>query len=217
MLSAEPAPVAVVCWLSDVYHRSCADPGTTRRVFALWQLAQQQPKATRRLPDRLQLLEDFAAAEFGPDAAAHVVDGWISLHEAFEAQLHNPYPRPRMRFLSTYGPIAHRWLTRPLVAFPGELTGPEERHFLPHVFAVGDEARRGNLLDQNGYPAADPSEDYRLRSSFFAGLTERLTAAAAHFGRVAARAEGQARLARKREVMLAHWQDVARLVPVGRG
>jgi hypothetical protein len=27
----------------------------------------------------------------------------------------------------------------------------------------------------------------------------------------------QAQLARKREVMLAHWQDVARLVPVGRG
>ncbi|MBI3971605.1 MAG: hypothetical protein HY332_09990 [Chloroflexi bacterium] len=188
-LSTVPAaePAAVICWLSDVYHRAHAGVGTSRRLFALWALAAKHAAATRRLPGRLMLLQELAAAEFGAEVADDVVDGWLSLHEAFTLQQQSPFRRPSMRYLPTYGPVSHRWLTRPLVAFPERLMPEDECYFLPHVFAVGDEARRHNLLDVHGYPAAHAGDDYDLRSAYFAQIVSHFKSAAAHFDRAAQR------------------------------
>jgi hypothetical protein len=190
---SEPRPAAVVCWLSDVYHRASPDPGTAERFFALWALADRDPSATRRLASRLALLNDLATSAFGPGAAEDAVEGWVKLHEAFTLQRNSPYLRPLIQYLPTYGPVSHRWLTRPLVAFPEALTVEEERYFLPHVFAVGEPARRGNLLDVHGYPAAAPGESYDLRSRYFDRIASLLGAAASSFERAAGAAAGQAR------------------------
>ena len=92
--------------------------------------------------------------------------------------------------MPTYGAVSHRWLTRPLVAFPGELTADEEAYFLPHVFAVGDEERRSNLLDVHGYPAADPRAPHDLRSRYFNQIVAALEAAAGSFDQAACHAAG---------------------------
>src|SRR5262249_27306422 len=136
-------PPAIIWWLSDVYHRTSADCASVRAQVRLWDLAARNPAATLRLPGRLSLLRDLAVAEFGEQAADDVLDGWLSLHDAFTRQLDSPLPRPfREKYLPTYGAVSQRWLTRPMVVFPDELKDAEEEYYLPHIFAIGDEMRR---------------------------------------------------------------------------
>src|SRR6266545_4521642 len=78
-----------------------------------------------------------------------------------------------------------------MVAFPEELTPEEERYFLPHVFAVGDEARRANLLDLHGYPAADVNAAFDLRSAYYDQIAGELRSAAASFATAARAVEGK--------------------------
>ena len=118
----------------------------------------RQPGHLEHVTGGSGLLRDFAVAEFGERAADDVVDAWSPPPRGVLAPDHEPVPRAARPFLPTYGAVSHRWLTRPLVAFPTELRPDEEANFLPHVFAVGDDARRSNLLDVHGYPAADPGE-----------------------------------------------------------
>jgi hypothetical protein len=191
-LDGDP-PVAAIWWLSDVYHRAALDPQSTRRQVALWERATARPEQNRNLAGRIALLAELASAEFGAAAAGDVVEGWAKVHEALHLQRHNPFRGPS-RFLPLYGPVSHRWLTRPMVAFPDELTPDEERYFLPHVFAVGDEARRTNLLDLHGYPCANPREAHDLRSDYYDQIVDALHGAARSFdaaARTAANGCGQ--------------------------
>jgi hypothetical protein len=188
----ESEPAAVICWLSDVYHRTHPDPGGIERFFALWDLAARKPACTRRLGSRLALLGELAADAFGPDAADDVVEGWVRLHEAFTLVRQSPYPSPRMRYLPTYGPVSHRWLTRPMVMHPETLSPEEEGYFLPHVFAIGDEARRDNFLDLGGYPIVDPRERFDMRTKYFNRLVSLFDAAAVCFEDARRKAPAQA-------------------------
>lgn len=186
----ETEPVAVKWWLSDVYHRAAVGTDALRQQVALFTLAAEQPERSRTLTGRFELLTELATSEC-ESAARDVVDGWAHVHEAFTLQRNNPFRGPS-RYLPTYGPVSHRWLTRPMVAFPEELAPEEEEYFLPHVFAVGDEARRSNLLDLHGYPAADAAAAYDLRSAYYEQLVGALRAAARSFGKAARAAEGKA-------------------------
>jgi hypothetical protein len=183
-------PVAVMWWLSDVYHRAAIGAESARRQIALWALAAREPERNRHLSDRTALLAEHAAAEFDP-AAAGVVDAWAHVHDAFKLQQRNPFRGPS-RYHPTYGPVSHRWLTRPIVAFPEALSPEEEASFLPHVFAVGDDARRANLLDLHGYPAADEAAAHDLRSDYYDQIAAELRAAAGSFATAARAVEGKA-------------------------
>ena len=97
-----------------------------------------------------------------------------------------------VRFLTTYGAVSHRWLTRPMVAFPEALSAEEEGHFLPHVFALGDAARRTDLLDVHGYPAAVPGEAHDLRSRYLGEIVSHWEEAARRFRAAAMGAEEEA-------------------------
>ncbi len=138
-------------------------------------------------------MTDLATRSYGAAAADDVVDAWHRLHAALARQVAPPFRTPLIAFLPTYGGVSHRWLTRPLVALPSELAADEESWFLPHVFAVGDAARRENVLDVNGYPAATPGEPPDLRSPFFASIAADLAAAGDAFERAAAAAEAPRR------------------------
>ena len=186
-------PPAVMWWLSDVYHRASIDPASAGRQMSLWSAAARQPRRLAHVVGRVDLLRDLAEAEFGAAAADDVVDGWAHLHHAFDLQAHGPFSLPTP-FVPTYGAVSDRWLTRPLVAFPGELTADEEAYFLPHVFAVGDEERRRGLLDVHGYPAADPRAPHDLRSRYFNQIVAALEAAAGSFDQAACHAAGAAAL-----------------------
>jgi hypothetical protein len=177
--------VAIIWWLSDVYHRTSTDMGSIKRQVALWDLSTRDPAAMTRSSGRLSLLRGFAEAEYGAPAADDVVEGWLSLHEAFVRQYSSPFPKTFTTYLLTYGAVSHRWLTRPMVAFPEELTKDEEGYYLPHVFALGDGARRNLLLDVHGYPAALPGEAHDLRSTYFDQIASPLTVAGHRFARAA--------------------------------
>jgi hypothetical protein len=184
-------PVAIVWWLSDIYHRASSDIPSTQRQVALWDLATRDGTGLDRLPGRLALLLGFAAAQFGQEAADDVVDGWISLREAFVSQRHNPFPH-ETTYLPTYGAVSMRWLIRPLVPFPDELSPQETADFLPHVFAIGDEARRDDLLDLHGYPAASASEPHDIYRQYYGQITSALERASACFERASLSAQGTA-------------------------
>jgi hypothetical protein len=188
-----PEPAAVVWWLSDVYHRTTTDRASVKAQVRLWDLAVRNPAAALRPLGRLSLLRDVAAAEFGEQAADDVLDGWLSLHDAFARQLNSPLPRPfREKYLPTYGAVSQRWLTRPLVAFPDELKDAEEEYYLPHIFALGDDMRRNRLLDLNGYPVVLPGEPCDLLSPLFNQIISALGAAGRSFERASLASEGHA-------------------------
>jgi len=203
-------PVATMWWLSDVYHRSAVGTDAFRQQVALWQMALDQPQRNRNLLGRIGLLGELAAREFDAEAAADVVDAWSHVHRTFHLQRHNPFRGPS-RYLPTYGPVSHRWLTRPMVAFPDELTAEDEEYFLPHVFAVGDDARRTNLLDLHGYPAADVNATYDLRSGYYDQMAGELRQAAERFSAAARTVAGKARAelataARAARLLACLWQ-----------
>jgi hypothetical protein len=185
-------PVAIIWWLSDVYHRTFADVGSTQRQIALWDQATPDPSGVERLPGRLAFLLGFAAAQFGPEAADDAVDGWISLHEAFTAQRQNPFPHPTP-YMPTYGAVSMRWLIRPMVPFPSELSPDETADFLPHVFAIGDETRRDDLLDMHGSRAAAASAPHDIYRPYFGQIASALERAGRSFERASGNAGGSAR------------------------
>ena len=117
----EDPPVATVWWLGDVYHHAALDAESTRLQIALLNAAAARPDLIRHLAGRFALLSYLAAETYGEAAAGDLVDGWAKLHEAFGLQRHSPL-RGFTRLVRLYGPVSHRWPTRPLVAFPEELT-----------------------------------------------------------------------------------------------
>ena len=189
--------VAVMWWLGDVYHRASSDATSVIEQIDLLAAVGAEPERTRHVRGRLSIVADLASRSYGAAAADDVVDGWDRLHAALATQVAQPFRTPLIAFLPTYGPVSHRWLTRPLVAFPAELTADEESWYLPHVFAVGDSARRENLLDLHGYAAALPGEAPDLRSAYYTSIVADLVAAGDHLERAAnaADADGATRLA----------------------
>lgn len=206
-------PKVLLCWLSDVYHRGHADPETVRRYFTLWAMAAKEPESTRRLADRLGLLTRFAAAEYGERAAADVVEAWNAFHDAMVLQRNHPFPK-LSRQIPTYGPVSHRWLTRPMVPLPGRLSPEEESEFLPHVFALGDEARRSNLLEIHGYQIADDHEEPTLRSRYIGRIVDRLLDMAVSLDTAAGKAVGPVaedlfRSARAARLLSCVWRNIS--------
>ena len=212
-------PPAVIWWLSDVYHRASIDPSSARRQVRLWAAANRQPERLAHTVERIGLVRDLAEAEFGPAAAGDAVDAWAHLQRAFDRQVRGPFALP-LPWVPAYGAVTHRWLTRPLVAFPSALTAGEEAHFLPHVFAVGDEERRSNLLDVHGYPAADARAPYDLRSRHYNEMVAAFEAAAGAFERAASKASGSAErdlatAARAARLMASIWTTVRNWIEFG--
>jgi hypothetical protein len=188
----ESDPVAIIWWLSDVYHRTSADSSSTVRQIALWDVATHHRADGDRSSGGRTLLAEFAAAHFGQQASGDVVDGWMGMHEAFAIQRDNPVPRWITPYLPTYGAVSHRWLTRPMVAFPAELSPDEEADFLPYIFAIGDDARRNDLLDLHGSSAAGVADPHDIHRQHFTRIAAALERAGGSFDRASQKAVGPA-------------------------
>jgi hypothetical protein len=103
--------------------------------------------ATRALPmgtrtQRIQALRAFAAAEVGEGDADRLVEMWSMLDEA-------------RHYLDTldfggmlrFGHVLNRWVTRPMVPFPLELTDAEKRDYRPFLFQAKGEEQASDLAD----------------------------------------------------------------------
>ncbi|MDR2675889.1 MAG: hypothetical protein LBC18_13745 [Opitutaceae bacterium] len=92
---------------------------------------------------RLVFLREVAAARAGEDHADAQLQIWLNVDDCTKY----------IRQLNTggiifyLGGVAQRWITRPFVPFPGELTGEEKAYYRPYLFQALDEERAGSLAD----------------------------------------------------------------------
>lgn len=112
--------------------------------FDLFDLAMERRPRTQR--ERLELLEEFAARQVGAERAAQLLQLWMDVHEtsrSFELLQLGGH-------LTHLGCVQQRWLVRPFVPFPEELTQDEAAYFRPYLFQAREESYANSLADVQG-------------------------------------------------------------------
>jgi hypothetical protein len=104
-------------------------------------------KATRAVPmrtllERVTALRAFAAGEVGEDQADSLVEAWSALNEV-ERNLSILDFGGMLRF----GHVLNRWITRPMVPFPEELTADETKDYRRYLFQAKGEEQAADLVD----------------------------------------------------------------------
>lgn|ERR1017187_3874948 len=95
---------------------------------------------------RLQLLRAVAAERVGEESAAALLDAWLALNRIQrDTEIINF--GGTMFYL---GSVQQRWLTRPFVPFPEELTTEETQYYRKYQFQARSEERARNLGDLQG-------------------------------------------------------------------
>ncbi|MGD1084676.1 MAG: hypothetical protein ABSA47_07990 [Verrucomicrobiota bacterium] len=107
-------------------------------------------KATRGAPmrallDRVTTLRAFAASEAGEAQADNLIEIWSALNDA-ERNLNILNFGAMLRI----GHVLNRWITRPMVPFPDELTAAEKKDYRRFLFQAKGEEQAGNLIDIQG-------------------------------------------------------------------
>jgi hypothetical protein len=104
-------------------------------------------KATRAAPmrtllERVTTLRAFAAGEVGEEQADSLMEVWSALNDA-ERNLNILNFGGMLRF----GHVLNRWITRPMVPFPDELTAAEKKDYRQFLFQAKGEEQAENLID----------------------------------------------------------------------
>lgn len=104
-------------------------------------------KATRGAPmrtllERVTALRAFAAKEVGEEQADNLMEVWSALNDV-ERNLNVLNFGGMLRF----GHVLNRWITRPMVPFPDELTAAEKKYYRQFLFQAKGEEQAGNLID----------------------------------------------------------------------
>lgn len=90
----------------------------------------------------MQLLYNYAAALAGDSHANDLVKLWMLLDDAgkhLNALNFGP--------VLTFGSVLARWINRPMVPFPEELTKKEKSYYRPFLFQAKGEKQANNLID----------------------------------------------------------------------
>ena len=95
---------------------------------------------------RLQLLRRIAAGQVGEKGAAALVDAWVAIHKVQRDVDVLNYGGT----IFYIGGVHQRWLTRPFVPFPEELTDAETAYYRPFLFQARTEERARDLGDIQG-------------------------------------------------------------------
>jgi hypothetical protein len=96
----------------------------------------------RTLLERVTALRAFAATEVGEDQADGLVEAWSALNDV-ERNLSILDFGGMLRF----GHVLNRWITRPMVPFPQELTADETRDYRRYLFQAKGEEQAADLVD----------------------------------------------------------------------
>jgi hypothetical protein len=104
-------------------------------------------KATRGAPmrtllERVTALRAFAASEVGEDQADSLVEAWSALNDV-ERNLSILDFGGMLRF----GHVLNRWITRPMVPFPEELSADETKDYRQYLFQAKGEEQAADLVD----------------------------------------------------------------------
>lgn len=96
----------------------------------------------RTYAERIVALRAFAVSEVGSAQADQLMDTWLALNDA---QLYlQTLDFGDMLYM---GGVLNRWITRPMVPFPEELTADEKKNYRPFLFQAKGEDQAGNLAD----------------------------------------------------------------------
>jgi hypothetical protein len=96
----------------------------------------------RTLADRVTTLRAFAASEVGEDQADNLVEAWSALNDA-EHNLEILDFGGMLRF----GHVLNRWITRPMVPYPEELTAAEKKDYAQFLFQAKGDEQAADLVD----------------------------------------------------------------------
>ena len=98
----------------------------------------------RDMGDGFALLKRCAAELAGEQAASSLVDAWYEIDESYTHLLH-----PGLD-LMMYGCQHQRWINRPFVLYPEELTEEEYGYYRPYQFQAMTPERGYDLMDMQG-------------------------------------------------------------------
>jgi hypothetical protein len=96
----------------------------------------------RTLVERLTALRAFAVQEVGEGQADNLLEAWSELNDV-ERNLAVLDFGGMLRF----GHVLNRWITRPMVPFPDELTPAEKNDYRKFIFQAKGEEQAGDLAD----------------------------------------------------------------------
>jgi hypothetical protein len=101
-----------------------------------------QGKPMHTLLERVTTLRAFAVNEVGEAQADNLIEVWSALGDVERnLQVLNFGDVLRM------GHVLNRWVTRPMVPFPEELTNAEKKDYRPFLFQAKGEEQAGDLID----------------------------------------------------------------------
>jgi hypothetical protein len=103
--------------------------------------------ATRGVPmgtllERVTALRAFAVSEVGEDQADNLIAVWSDLNDV-ERNLDILNFGGMLKF----GHVLNRWITRPMVPFPEELTTAEQKDYRPFLFQAKGDDQAADLID----------------------------------------------------------------------
>lgn len=96
----------------------------------------------RTLAERVTTLRAFAATEVGEEQADNLVEVWSALNDA-QRNLEILDFGGMLRF----GHVLNRWITRPMVPFPEELTAAEKKDYRQFIFQAKGDEQAADLVD----------------------------------------------------------------------
>jgi hypothetical protein len=116
------------------------DATTVDFNYHLLKFTRNSPMQT--LVERVTTLRSFAVSEVGEEQADNLVEAWSALNDVQRnLQVLNFGDVLRM------GDVLNRWITRPMVPFPEELTAAEKKDYRVFLFQAKGEEQAGNLID----------------------------------------------------------------------
>jgi hypothetical protein len=119
---------------------SYEDPSTANFNLELYHfILQKRPHHTVEL---MQVLREFAETLAGKEGADDLLDIWLALYDiSNDLQVFDFGP------VLTFGPVMERWINRPLVPVPENLTDKEKDYYRPFIFQAKGEEQANNLID----------------------------------------------------------------------
>jgi hypothetical protein len=114
----------------------------TMELFTVRLLQATRGKPMRTWYERVTTLRAFAASLAGEEDADRLLEAWSTLGEA-QRRLDALDFGGMLRF----GHVLNRWITRPLVPFPEQLTPEETRTYRPFLFQAKGEEQAADLVD----------------------------------------------------------------------
>ncbi len=119
---------------------SYEDPSTADFNLILYHFFEQaKPHNTVEM---IQTLRAFAKTIAGDEGADNLLDIWLALDG-----VSNDLQVLNFGSVLTFGPVLDRWINRPLVPVPENLTDEEKDYYRPFIFQAKGEEQANNLID----------------------------------------------------------------------